>query len=101
MLVMQYAMSSRTLMVVKKNFFFLPEFCLFSPEIISSCLLVLVSAFYVQDPNLVKFLFILATPHSVWDLSSQTTDETHTLCSGSVESEPLDRQGVPCCCCCC
>ena len=81
-------------MIVKK-IFFSSEFCLFSLDIISSCLLVLVCAFYVTDSNLVQFLFILATPHSMWDLSSQTMDQTWTPCSRSVESKPLDLQGVP------
>ena len=32
-------------------------------------------------------------PCSMWDLSSATKDWIRALCSGSVESEPLDRQG--------
>ena len=30
--------------------------------------------------------FFLALPHSIWDLSSPTRDQTHTPCSGSAES---------------
>lgn len=32
------------------------------------------------------FHFILATPHGVWNFSSLIMDQTHTPCSGSVES---------------
>ena len=43
------------------------------------------------------FLFFkfLATSHGMWDLSSLTRDQTCAPCSGSAESEPLDRQGSP------
>ena len=34
-------------------------------------------------------------PCGLWNPSSQTRDQTHALCSESVESEPLDRQVVP------
>ena len=40
----------------------------------------------------VLYLF-LATPHSMWDLSSPTRDQTPALCIGSTESSP---QGSPC-----
>ena len=32
------------------------------------------------------FLKLLAVLHGMWDLSSPTRDQTHTLCSGSIES---------------
>ena len=31
----------------------------------------------------INFFFFLAAPHSMWDLSSQTRDRTHTRCIGS------------------
>ena len=33
--------------------------------------------------------------HSIWDVSSQTRDGTHTACSGSSESYSLDLQRIP------
>ena len=39
------------------------------------------------------FFFFLAVPHGMWHLSSPTSDRTHTPCTGSAESSPLDRQG--------
>ena len=40
--------------------------------------------------------FFKAVPlHDVWHLSSPTRDQTHTSCSGSRESQPLDCQGSP------
>ena len=41
------------------------------------------------------FVFILATPRGMWDLSFPTRDETRTPCTGSMESWPLDHQGSP------
>ena len=35
----------------------------------------------------------LAGLHSMQDLSSLTRDQTRSLCSGSMESQPLDHQG--------
>ena len=32
------------------------------------------------------FFFLLAVPHSMWDLSSRTRDGTRAPCSGSAES---------------
>ena len=37
----------------------------------------------------------MATPHSMWDLSSPSKDGTCVSCSGSIDSEPLDHQGSP------
>ena len=39
------------------------------------------------------FIYSLAEPHGMWNLSSLTKDQTHTPCSGRVESTPLDCQG--------
>ena len=41
------------------------------------------------------FFFFLAELHGIWNLSSLTRDQTHTPCSGSIESKPLDHQGSP------
>ena len=41
------------------------------------------------------FFFFFATLHSMWDLSSLTRDWTRAPCTGSAESEPLDRPGSP------
>ena len=41
----------------------------------------------------VLLVFVFAMPHGMWDLSSR--DQTHAPCTGSVESKPLDHQGVP------
>ena len=42
------------------------------------------------------YLFIyLAAPHSMQDPSSLTRDQTRFPCSGSVESQPLEHQGIP------
>lgn len=35
----------------------------------------------------------LAALYSMWDFSSLTKDRTHAPCSGSMESQPLERQG--------
>ena len=40
-----------------------------------------------------SFFFFLATPCSLWNLSSPTRDRTPACCSGRAESEPLDRRG--------
>ena len=40
------------------------------------------------------FIF-LAALQGLWDLSSPTRDGTQAPCSGSSESQPLDRQGSP------
>ena len=34
--------------------------------------------------------------HGMWDLSSLARNGTHSTCSGSSESQPLDCQGRPC-----
>ena len=39
----------------------------------------------------------MAAPCSMGDLSSLTSDWTHTLCIGSMESQPLDHQASPYC----
>ena len=40
--------------------------------------------------------FFLAALHSIWDLiSSLPMDGTCALCSGSIQSQPLDYQGSP------
>ena len=44
------------------------------------------------------FSFFLATLHAacgIWDHSSLTRDRSCAPCSGSTESQPLDRQGSP------
>ena len=41
------------------------------------------------------FFPFLATPRGMWDLSSPIRDGTCVPCSGSTESQPLDRQGSP------
>ena len=48
-----------------------------------------------QDPFFF-FLKCLASPCGTWDLSSPTRDQTRALYIGSVESQPLNRQGSPC-----
>ena len=47
---------------------------------------------------LVLFMFVLclAVPHSMWDHSPPTRDQTHAPCSRSMESKPLDHQRIPC-----
>ena len=45
--------------------------------------------------SLFYFLYFLAFPLGMWDLSSSTRDKTHAPCSRSVASWPLDRQGNP------
>ena len=44
--------------------------------------------------HLCTYVF-LATPWSMWDLSSQTRDQTDAPCYGIAESLPLDHQGSP------
>ena len=44
---------------------------------------------------LFNFKNFLATLHGVWDFSSLTRDWTHAPCSGSMEPQTLDRQGIP------
>ena len=39
------------------------------------------------------FVYFLAAPCSVWDLSSPTRNQTQAPCTGSTESSPLDHQG--------
>lgn len=41
------------------------------------------------------FIFLLAMPHSSWDLSFPTRAWTWALGSDSVESQPLSHQGIP------
>ena len=48
-----------------------------------------------DEPGCLFFVFSLAVPRGMWDLSSPTRDRTHTPCLGSVESQPLDHQGSP------
>ena len=46
----------------------------------------------------VFFVFLLAVPHGMWDLSSPTRDRTRPGIApsrGSMEFEPLDHQGSP------
>ena len=45
--------------------------------------------------NIFKYILFLATPRSMWDLSSPTRDQICALCVGSLESQPLDHQGSP------
>ena len=57
----------------------------------------------VKEPKAeVHFFFLnccsiifLATPHSIQGPTSPTRDRSCALCSGGVESEPLDLQGCP------
>ena len=44
---------------------------------------------------LVGCFFFLATLHNTWDLSTQSRDQICVPCIGSMESEPLDHQGIP------
>ena len=39
--------------------------------------------------------FFLTTLHNTWDLSTQSRDQICVPCIGSMESEPLDHQGIP------
>ena len=39
------------------------------------------------------FIYFLAVPRGMQDLSSPTRDQTRAPCIGSTESEPLDYQG--------
>ena len=41
------------------------------------------------------FFWLCCGACGLWDLSSQTRDQTHIPCSGSLESQPLDWQGSP------
>ena len=41
------------------------------------------------------FCFVLATLHSMWDLSSPTRDQICTPCIGSTKPQPLDCHGSP------
>ena len=41
------------------------------------------------------FFFFCFWLQSMWDLSSLTRDQTHILCTESLESQPLDCQGSP------
>ena len=43
---------------------------------------------------LFTYCIYLAIPHNLLDLSSPTRDPTHTSCTGSMESLPLDHQGI-------
>ena len=47
---------------------------------------------------LIFYFYFLAMPCSTWDLVSPTRDWTWALCNGSVESQPLDHQGIPWAC---
>ena len=40
-------------------------------------------------------LFLNCFGHAMWGLSSPTRGRTHAPCTGSLESELLDRQGSP------
>ena len=42
-----------------------------------------------------KFFFVLSVLHGLQDLSSPTRGGTQAPCSGSLESKPLDHQGIP------
>ena len=44
---------------------------------------------------MLTLLFFLAAPRGMQDLSSPTRDQTRAPCSESVESQPLDCQGIP------
>ena len=39
-------------------------------------------------------VIFLATLQTTWDLCSQIRDQTRVPCNGSMESEPLDHQGI-------
>ena len=42
-----------------------------------------------------KYIYILAKPRGIWDLSSLTKDQTSSLCIESIDSQPLDQKGAP------
>ena len=42
-----------------------------------------------------NLFFFLVAPRAMRDFSSLIRDRIHAPCSGSVESQPLDRQGSP------
>ena len=39
-------------------------------------------------------MYLLVTPHNLWDISSQTRDWTEALNSESAKSWPLELQGI-------
>ena len=43
---------------------------------------------------LFTYCIYLAIPHNLLDLSSPKRDPTHTSCTGSMESLPLNHQGI-------
>lgn len=43
---------------------------------------------------LLLFCYLLGLPHGLWELSSTTGAWSQALCSGSIDSEPLDSQGI-------
>lgn len=43
----------------------------------------------------ILFYDLVFWPQSMWDLSSQSRDQTWASCSGSVEFQPLDHQKSP------
>ena len=53
------------------------------------------SPLYSRGSSLHAVSFLLSTLYSLWDLSSWTRDRTHALGSDSLESQPLDCQGIP------
>ena len=58
--------------------------CVTSPGIITQ-----------NDSVPIKSFFFLVTLQGLWDLISLIRDSMHALKSESVESEPLDHQGIP------
>ena len=48
-----------------------------------------------QDIIIIFKIYLLATPHGMWDFISLTWDWTHVLCLESVEPSSLDQQESP------
>ena len=57
----------------------------------------LIPEYFPCPPKEASFFFFFFWPSHVdlWDLSSPARDQTCTPCSGSIESNPLDRLGGP------
>ena len=77
--------------------------CLLSMTVFNALMITFPSTFFFFFFLLFKFIylsfffysiFILAIPHSLWDLSSLTRDGTKTL-PVKVQSPALDHQGIP------
>ena len=49
--------------------------------------------FLLKDP--IFYFHSLAMPHGMWDLSSLTRDQMHTLCTGGMSSNHWTTSEVP------